>query len=184
MNALLDRLRLLLEELGDRYEALDAEQQRQARLAGLVAAIVLPLLLVVLPLVSLRIAAERERTAAREQWAAVRELERAILERGLNNISSDAGAGKSADSLLTYLDAAARKVEIQNRVQAMRPIAGRGKDDPGAVEVQLGGLVYEDFLRFLYQVEIEKPVLRIRRAEIQKDPKDPTRLRAVFEVAP
>lgn len=184
MNALLDRLRLMLEELGDRYEALAAEQQRQARLAGLVAAIVLPLLLVVLPLVNSRITAERERTAARKQWAAVRELERAILERGLNNTSSDAGTDKSADSLLTYLDAAARKVEIQNRIQAMRPIAGRGKDDPGAVEVQLGGLVYEDFLRFLHQVEIEKPVMRIRRAEIQKDPKDPTRLKAVLEVAP
>ncbi len=184
MNELRDRLRALIDDLTDRYEALDAEHQRQARLVLVLLAIALPLLLVVTPLAASRLAAERELDSAREQWEAVREYEAVILARNLHKAGSDDVAAGTGNTLLSRVDAAARKADIQGLVQSMRPVASRGKEAAGAVEIQIGGIVYEDFLRFLYQIEVEKPALSVRRVDVQKDAREPNRLKIALEVAP
>lgn len=184
MNELRDRLRALVDDLTDRYEALDAERQRQARLVMVLVAIALPLLLVVTPLAAGRLAAGRERASAREQWDAVRDYEATILSRNLHKTPTSEVASGTGNTLLSRVDAAARKADIQSLVQSMRPVASRGKEESGAVEVQIGGIVYEDFLRFLYQIEVEKPVLHVRRVDIQKDAREPNRLKIALEVAP
>ena len=184
MNALRDRLRVLVDDVTDRYEALDAERQRQARLVLVLLAIAVPLLLVVTPLAAGRLAAERERASAREQWEAVRDYEATILARNLHKTPAQDVGGAAGDTLLSRVDAAARKADIQGSVQSMRPVASRGKEEAGAVEIQIGGIVYEDFLRFLYQIEVDKPALRVRRVDVQKDTREPNRLKIALEVAP
>lgn len=184
MNELRERLRALIDELTDRYEALDAERQRQTRLVAVLLAAALPILFVALPLAVARLTAERDRASAREQWTTVRELETVILTRGLHKTPDEAAARSAGDTLLSRVDAAARKADIQGMVQSMRPVASRGKEDAAAVEVQVAGIVYEDFLRFVYQLEIDKPVLKVRRVDMQKDARDQRRLKVSLEVAP
>src|SRR5690606_37050759 len=111
------------------------------RLALIVLAVALPLLLFVLPLTKGRLAAHAELHAATAQWEEVRMLERRILELGLHEGGRAEPVPTGGDSLLSVVDAAARKAEIAARVQSMRPVSGRGRDDAGGVEVQLQGLV-------------------------------------------
>lgn len=181
LRELQEQLAPLLDHLRDRWDDLGEQQKRGLRLAAKILAALLPLLLVVLPLAGARLAAYRALAEAEAQLQEMRALERIVLERGLN---ATAQAAETPDarggSLLRTVDGIARKLGINELIQAMRPL---GKDGGGdAVEIQLKGLVLAELVELLYQLEVNPGGVTVRRLDVVKNVQDPRVVRATLEL--
>lgn len=183
MNRYLEPLLPYLDELRFRWESLEPERQRQIRLGAIAAGVLLPLILLLVPLVSGRLAAHAELESAHARLEEMQQLERRLREQGLNEQEQRERLPTRDESLLSLVDSVAQKVGIGPRVKSMRPVGQGRSEESEAVRVELNSLVLEEVVRFLYQIEIESPVLTVRRLELNKEVKTPEQLQASLEVA-
>lgn len=177
----------LLDTLRERWAALPDDRRALIRLTVLLLAIVMPVVLYVVPLIGSRVSAHARLEQARAQLEQARQLEALILRRGLNSAAKkDKGkrGGAARDqSLIAMLDQVAAHVGISGRVKAMRPVkSGRG-DDRERVELQLDGLVLDEAVRLLYELEYHDVPVAVNRLEVVRDSGDDRKLDLRIEVA-
>lgn len=174
-----------VDQAEDRWEALPLERQRQVKIAALAFAVIFPIAVVVLPLTGGRVAAQRAVADAREQLETMRDLERIVLERGLSERNQEQKPRQTAKntSLLATMDGIANKANVGALVQSMRPVnKSRDDNEREAVELQMDGLVLNEVVKLLYEVEYSDKDLVVQRLEIQKEPRNPNVLKVNLEV--
>ncbi len=185
-DELRERLYALVNDLRDRWDELPEERRQLGRRIGSVLAVVLPLLLIVLPLVAGRISAHVDLGNAQEQLTEIRDMERKVLAHGLGGNKKDNSRNKGRkSSLLGQLNDIQNKLDISEMVQSMRPVKDNRNRDEGteSVEVELNGLVLEELVRYVYEIENNDPPLTIKRFEMQKGIKRKDILRASLEIS-
>lgn len=185
LDELRNRLQPFIDQLQDRWQALPDDRQRLIRIGATSAAIILPLVMIVVPLLGGRLDAHQSIADAKSELEQMRALERRVLEHGLGDTGQGdqpVRRGRQA-SLIAVLDGIANKLEINNLIQAMRPIKSGRDEETEAVELQLKDLVLGELTALIYEIETSPQNLQIRRIEVQKELKDPNVLRAGIEVA-
>jgi hypothetical protein len=112
--------------------------------------------------------AEKQVEAARSEYA-----EAVDLTRRLETLKA-VGANKSVvldERLFSYVEKVARDLKLEDRIDSIRP-ENRAGDDGSLTEVvhlAFKGIPMDDFVRFLYRVEVRKREISIRSISIRKD---------------
>lgn len=129
---------------------------------------------------------ERRVEAKRAELRETRELA-AHFERLRSRIEGiEAHLRRSRDfSILSYLEALAKRQQVQDRIVQMKPKTGESTRHyrENAVEIRMEKIRLPDLVRYLHQVESSPELLRVKQIQIRPRFDDPDLLDVRFQVA-
>ena len=138
--------------------------------------IAVSLVAVLILLVYLPVSRQQNRLEHILENARGRYLEILALAQQYESITSDVGSKKSVllqEPLFSYVEKVTRNLKLTRRIDYVRP-ENRTRDDGSVMEVvhvAFKGITLNEFVRFLYHIEVQKREIFIKNIAIKKDGK-------------
>lgn len=130
----------------------------------------------------------RKGLAAKEQ--SLREIvklrsELEVLEKGSEDIRKSLSKRTPGFTLFSYLEEAANKADIKERIKYMKPSSsssGAGPFKESSVEMRLDAITLQELIQYLHLIESPDELVNIKRLSIGQNTKEKGYLDAIVQV--